>query len=178
MSNEALVIIDVQQGMFGNPANQPHDGEGVVARLAGLLQRVRASGTPVFFVQHDGGAETPLALDSPGFAYREELTPLPTEDVTVKKHCSVFQDTDFADKLRAAGVDHLIIGGMQSEFCVDTAVRGAFERGFSVTLISDGHTTFGTSTLSGEQVIAHHNHTLGGGSFAELVLASDVVMTR
>lgn len=174
MSKKALVIIDVQQGMFGNPENQPYDGEGVVSRLADVLARARASGTPVYFVQHDGGAGTPLAVGSPGFAYREELTPLPAENVTVKGHCSVYQNTDFADKLRAAAIDHLIIGGMQSEFCVDTAVRGAFERGFGVTLISDGHTTFGTPMLSGEQVIAHHNHTLGGGSFAELAMAEEI----
>lgn len=177
MGKKALVIIDVQKGMFGNPGYDPHDGEGVVARLAGLLERARISGVPVYFVQHDGGVDSPLAADTPGFAIREELAPLPTEDVTVKQHCSLFQDTDFAGKIRAAGIDHLVIGGMQSEYCVDTAVRGAVERGFAVTLISDGHTTFGTPALSGEQVIAHHNHTLGSGSFADLLLAREAFVT-
>jgi len=173
----AFVIIDVQQGMFGNPGYDPHDGEGVVARLADVLARARASEMPIHFVQHDGGADSPLAKDGPGFAFRKELTPLPNENVTVKQHCSAFQDTDFIDKLRAAGIDHLIIGGMQTEFCVDTAVRGAFERGLKVTLISDGHTTFDGAVLTAEQMIAHHNDLLSNGNFAKLVAAMDVAIS-
>ncbi|WP_114521651.1 cysteine hydrolase family protein [Altererythrobacter sp. ZODW24] len=167
-SKKALVIVDVQQGMFGHPGHHPYDADAVVGRLADLLRRARSAGTPVFFVQHDGGAGSLLAADSPGFPFRDELAPLPSEDVTVKKHCSAFQATALAEKLHAAGVEHLIVGGMQSEFCVDTAVRGAFERGFAVTLLSDGHTTFDTPALSGQQIVAHHNHTLGSGSFATL----------
>ncbi len=173
-SKTALVIIDVQKGMFGHTGYDPYDGEGVVGRLTELLERTRSAGTPVFFVQHDGGPKSPLAADSPGFAFREELTPLPSEDVTVKKHCSAFQNTDFNEKLRTAGIEHLIVGGMQSEFCVDTAARGAFERGFTVTLLSDGHTTFDTPALSGEQIVMHHNHTLDSGSFAKLATCAEV----
>ena len=170
---KALIIIDVQKGMFANPDMQPHDGEGTVARLADVLGRARGAGVPVFFVQHNGGANSPLAKDSPGFPFHEALTPQPGEDVTVKNHCSAFQDTDFHEKLIATNpengaIDHIIVGGMQSEFCVDTAVRGLFERGLKVTLVADGHTTFGNAVLSAEQTIAHHNELLGGGGFAEL----------
>ncbi len=31
MGKKALVIIDVQNGMFGNPGYDPHDGEQVIA---------------------------------------------------------------------------------------------------------------------------------------------------
>ena len=170
---KALVIIDVQKGMFS--AGDPFDGDGVVERLADVLNRARQAQVPVFFVQHDGGANSPLAIDSPGFAFHDALAPLPGEDVTVKKHCSSFQDTDFHEKLIAAGIGHIIVGGMQSEFCVDTAVRGAFERNLKVVLIADGHTTFDTAALSAEKIIAHHNHTLGGGGFAELRKSEAVV---
>ena len=154
---KALVIIDVQKGMFADPDMQPHDAEGTVDRLADVLDRARQSGMLVFFVQHDGGVGSPLAKDSPGFAYHDALTPKPGEDVTVKSHCSAFQDTDFHEKLATAGIDHAIVCGMQSEFCVDTAVRGLFERGIKVTLIADGHTTFRNTVLSAEQIIGHHN---------------------
>lgn len=149
-------------------AGNPHDGEGVVDRLADVLSRARRAQLPIFFVQHDGGADSPLAIDGPGFAFHDALTPLPGEDVTVKKHCSSFQETDFHQKLIAGEINHVIVGGMQSEYCVDTAVRGAFERDLKVTLIADGHTTFDTPALSAEKIIAHHNYTLGGGGFAEL----------
>ena len=166
---KALVIIDVQKGMFADLETKPHDGTAIVGRLSDLLIRARNAQVSVFFVQHDGGADSPLASDSPGFAFHGALTPLPDEDITVKKHCSSFQGTGFHEKLIAAQIDHVIIGGMQSEYCIDTAVRGAFERGLKVTLIADGHTTFDTPVLSAKKIITHHNHTLGGGSFAEVV---------
>ena len=170
---DALVIIDVQQGMFTFPGSVPHDGEATVARIAGLLARARKSGTPVFFVQHDGGEDDPLAAGSPGFPFRDELTPAKGESVTVKRHCNAFQNTDFDQKLKRADIDHLIVCGMQTEYCVDTAVRAAVERGYKVTLVSDGHTTFGTKALSGEMIIAHHNATIGG-SFATLKSAEQI----
>ena len=40
------------------------------------------------------------------------------------------------------GIDHLVVTGMQSEYCVDSAIRGAYERGYKVTLVSDAHSTF------------------------------------
>ena len=170
---DALVIIDVQIGMFALPEYTPHDGEATVARIAGLLARARKTGTPVFFVQHDGGEGDPLAAGSPGFPFRDELTPAKGESVTVKRHCNAFQETDFDQTLKRAGVDHLIVCGMQSEYCVDTAVRAAVERGYKITLASDGHTTFDSAALPAAQIIAHHNVTLSG-SFATLKKADEI----
>jgi nicotinamidase-related amidase len=170
---DALVIIDVQRGLFTTPGFPPHDGEATVARIAQLLNRARDSGTPVFFVQHDGGEGDPLAQGSDGFAFRSELTPERNESVTVKHHCNAFQNTDLDQKLKAAGIDHLIVCGMQTEYCVDTAIRAAIERGYKVTLVSDGHTTLDTPGLPGARIIAHHNTTLRG-AFATLRKAHEI----
>ena len=171
---DALVIIDVQVGMFASPGYAPHDGDGTVARIASLLERARKARTPVFFVQHDGGKGDPLEEGTPGFPFRSELAPRDGESTTVKRHCSAFQHTDFDTRLKRADIDHLIVCGMQTEFCVDTAVRAAYERGYRVTLVSDGHTTFASKALSGADIVAHHNTTLDG-SFATLKKAGEIV---
>ena len=62
---------------------------------------------------------------------------------------------------------------MQSESCVDSAVRGAAERGYKITLVSDAHTTFNTAVLDAATIIALENQTLKGG-FARTVSAADV----
>jgi len=155
-------------------AGDPYDGDRVVETLASVLDQSRSAAVPVFFVQHDGGEGSPLARDGEGFAFHEALTPRAEEDVTVKRFCNAFQDTDLLAKLTDAGIEEIVVGGMQTEFCVDTAVRGAFERGFKVTLIADGHTTFDTPALPAEQIIAHHNHTLASGHFAKTVAASEI----
>jgi nicotinamidase-related amidase len=173
----ALVVIDVQQGMFQIPDLLLHDGEGTVDRIAALIARARESSTPVFFVQHDGGPDHPFHPGKPGFAFHEKLTPLADDDVTVKHRGSAFHGTDFDVKLRAAGIGTLFVCGMQSEYCVDSAVRGAVERGYSVVLVADGHTTGGTHALTGAQIVAHENQTLDG-SYARVVPAADVRFAR
>ncbi len=157
--------------MFGSPDGDPHDGEAMVARLAAVLQRARDAKIPVFFVQQIGAPGNRLEPSGDGFAWREELTPLPGESVTQKHYCNAFQATDLETTLREAGIGRLVVGGLQSEFCVNTAVLGAFERGFQVTLIADGHSTFDTPVLSAAQIIAHHNQTLSSGMFAKLITA-------
>ena len=169
----ALVIIDVQQGMFSMPDLRPHDGEGVVERIAGLIGRARAAGTPIFFVQHDEGPAGDFHPGKPGFPFHPRLTPLAGDSVTVKQNSSAFTGTDFDLKLRRAGVDHLIVTGMQSEYCVDSAVRGAAERGYRVTLVGDAHSTFDSRVARAGQIIAIQNDTMSG-SFATIVPAAEV----
>jgi nicotinamidase-related amidase len=156
----ALLIVDVQQGMWEDPGAEPHDGASTVARIRRLLDDARASGVPVFFVQHDGGPGDPLNASSPGFAIVPELAPERNEDVTVKRVDDAFADTDLAVKLHAAGIDRLVVCGMQSEMCVAATVRGAAARGFGVTLIGDAHTTYDTPQRSAAQIIDDENAAL------------------
>ena len=171
--SKALVVIDMQRGMFTFPGFVPHDGDAVVDRIAGLIARARDSRTPVYFVQHDGGPEEPLHPGKPGFPFHEKLTPRASDDVTVKHHGSAFHDTDLDAKLRKAGIDSLVICGMQSEYCVDSAVRSAHERGYKVTLVADGHSTFDTRRLKATDIIAHENATLGD-SYATVKPAAEI----
>ncbi|HEX2559804.1 cysteine hydrolase family protein [Phenylobacterium sp.] len=170
---DALVVIDVQQGMWAFPEYPPHDGEGMVGRICGLIDRARAAGAPVFFVQHEGGPGEALEPGKPGFALHADLRPRPDEPVIAKRQCSAFLDTDLDARLKSAGADRLVICGMQTEFCVDTAVRGAVERGYKVTLVADGHSTGDTRVLKAADIIRHHNNTLRMG-FAEVKPAAEI----
>ncbi len=127
---KALVVIDVQKAMFENPALQPFEGEAVVDRIAGLIAKARAQRAPVFFVQHDGGPGDSFHPGKPGFAFHDKLTPQPGDDVTVKTKSSAFHGADLDARLRRAGIDRLVITGMQSEYCATSAIRGAYERGY------------------------------------------------
>ena len=170
---KALVVIDVQRGMFEIPGFRIHDGEATVERIADLVARARAGGVPVFFVQHDGGPDHPFHPGKPGFPFHEKLTPRAGDDVTVKHRGSAFNATEFDAKLKAAGIDTLVVCGMQSEYCVDSAVRGAVERGYRVMLVADGHTTGDSGVLKAEDIVAHENEMLGG-SYAEVLPARAV----
>jgi nicotinamidase-related amidase len=172
---KALVIIDVQKGMW-SPGFAPYDGDGVVARIADLIAKARAAGVPIMYVQHHGRDEPnhPFKPGLPGYPFHDAIAPQPGDDVTVKTRSSAFHGTDFDTKLRRAGIDHLVITGMQSEYCVDSAVRGASERGYKVTLVSDAHSTGDTRVAKAKDIIAIQNDTLGG-DFAYIRPAADIV---
>ena len=170
-----LLVIDVQQAMFA--ATEPYDGRAMLGRIANLISRARAAKAPLFYVQHDGGPGDSFDKNGPGFAYMPEVAPLPGDSVTVKTRSSAFYETALDLSLRAAGVDALVVCGLQTEYCVDTTVRSAFERGYRVTVACDAHTTFDSALLPATTIIAHTQH-LWNGRFARLELAEDVVLGR
>ena len=167
----ALMVIDVQQGMFG--ATAPYRGEAVVAAIADLIARARAAHVPVFYVQHDGGPGDECDSNGPGFAFHPAVAPRTGDSVTVKRKNSAFYQTDLDAKLKAAGVDQLVICGLQTEYCVDATVRSAFERDYRVTVAADAHTTFDSEILDAATIIAHTQH-IWNGRFARLKAAAEI----
>ena len=168
----ALMIVDVQKGMFDRPTPlwQP---DATVERIAGVLARARAAGTPVFHVQHDGGPGHPLAKGSAGWPHHPRVAPLAGETVIEKRASSAFHGTDLHDRLKALGIDRLVVAGAQTEMCVDSACRAAVALDYRVVLVADGHTTYDTDVIPAERIVAHHNRLLGK-VFVELKTAADV----
>jgi len=161
MAKQALLLIDIQQGMFG-PDEICHQPDRLLANAADLLARARAGGVPVFFVQHCEDAGAALAHRSAGWQIHPKVAPRAGEPVTEKWACSSFYNTDLDQKLRAAGIGSLVIAGLQTEFCVDTASRVAQSLGYKVTLAADAHSTFDNAVLTAEKIITHHNRVLSG----------------
>ena len=62
---------------------------------------------------------------------------------------------------------------MQSEYCVNSAIRGAYERDYRITLVSDAHSTGDTRVAKAKDIIAIQNDTVSG-SFATVIRAAEV----
>jgi nicotinamidase-related amidase len=157
----ALIVVDVQEAMFG-PVQQPpvHCPDETVDHIKTLLDKARAAGAKVIYIQHHDRKDPEMAPGRPGFAIRAAIAPEPDETVVVKRICDSFAETNLEQILRDAGVLRLVTCGIQSEFCVDAATRGAMNRGFEVVLASDAHTTWANGVLTAEQISAHINATL------------------
>ncbi|MDW5316437.1 cysteine hydrolase family protein [Rhizobium sp. PL01] len=164
----ALLIIDVQNAILEgecSPERQPAVDAALtetIGRLQSIQARARAAHIPVILVQHDGGPGDPLARSSHGWGLRHEIAPVLGEDIVHKKSCDSFFQTDLQEQLEKHAITHLVIGGCQTQFCVDTTARRAISLGYDVTLLSDGHATGDMGELTFSQIIAHHNHLLGG----------------
>ncbi|MEO8492212.1 cysteine hydrolase family protein [Pseudomonas sp.] len=171
--NTALLIIDMQIGLFDGP-EKPFERERVLGTINALIRRARTAGAPVFVARHTGPAGSPIEAGSPLWQLWPALDVDVTRDhVFNKTRPSCFLDTDLAQHLAAAKVDELVVAGMKTQFCVDTTCRVAVELGFSVVLPQDAHTCMDTAALKAEAIIEHHNATLAG-AFVKRVKAQDI----
>lgn len=67
----------------------------------------------------------------------DEIKPMENEIVVSKGASGVFNATAIDQILRNLGVDTLIMTGVVTNYCVETAVRDAGDRGYNVVLVSD-----------------------------------------
>lgn len=154
----ALLIIDVQVGLVELMPREVKDS--VMSNIKGLLGKARSSSMDVLFVQHDGPEGHPLEVDSAGWAIEPSIVPLKGEPVIRKRASDSFFETRLEEELRKRGIDHLIVAGGMTEYCIDTTCRRAVTLGYDVTLVGDGHLTRDNGVLSAAQIIAHHNLVL------------------
>lgn len=174
----ALLIIDIQHALCqGDEA--AFDIDRVIDRINSVSAKARAAGLPVVLVQHEEN-EGPLQFDSEGWQLAGGLV-TQAADLRVRKTATdAFHRTELHALLQQRGVDHLIVCGVQSEFCVDSSVRGALALGYAVSLVADAHSTIDNSVLSAAQISAHHTATLANvSSYAQRVtpvLAAELVV--
>ncbi|MGB9177814.1 MAG: cysteine hydrolase family protein [Pyrinomonadaceae bacterium] len=161
MSKEtALLVVDVQRGVV-DWSKAEAVGEEVLAHINELLERARASNTPIIYIQHDGYDESsPLYAGTEGWQIHPGIAPAEGETVIRKRASDSFYATTLKEHLDAMGIRHLVITGCRTQYCVDATCRSAVSLGYDVTLARDAHTTMDTANLTAAQIIAHHNETL------------------
>lgn len=160
MGNTALLIIDTQVGLI-EPA---YKGKEVLDNINVLLAQARATHTPVIYVQHDGPKGDGLAVGTPAWSIHPAIAPHEGELIVHKRASDSFYDTILKHELEAQGIQHLVVVGGETEYCVDTTIRRATVEGYDVTLVSDAHTTtdYNEALLPAAQRIAYLNGVVDG----------------
>jgi nicotinamidase-related amidase len=152
--NTALLVVDVQTNVVaGSPGR-----DEVVANIGRLVERARAAGAPVVWVQHhDDG---PLAKGTDGWRIVPELAPDAAEPLIEKAWGDAFEETRLEQVLSGLGVGRLVVAGAQTDACIRSTLHGALVRGYDAILVGDAHTTEDLSKYGAPpvaQVIAHTN---------------------
>jgi len=156
-SASALVLIDLQKGIVGRPL-APRSGEEIVAGAKALAGRFREAGAPVALVNvawsADGGdmlrqpvdraTRPPGALPADWAELADGLAQAGDLRVT-KRQWGAFHGTDLDLQLRRRGVKTIVLGGIATNFGVESTARQAWEHGYEVVLAEDL-----TATLSDE----------------------------
>jgi nicotinamidase-related amidase len=149
----ALLVIDVQNGIVGHA----HARDAVVANVVVLVDKARAAGVDVVWVQHSNGE---LPRDSDGWQLVPELKRDDAEALVHKTYADAFEDTDLETVLAERGIGRLFLAGAQTDECIRSTLHGAIVRGYDATLVGDAHTTEDLSPYGAptpDMVIAHTN---------------------
>lgn len=149
--DDALVIVDVQNDFLPGGALAVGSGD----RVIGPLNRLMPAFAHVYATRdwhphdhgsfaHQGGPwPVHCVQETRGAALSKDLTHAHIDEIVSKgtdrttEGYSAFDGTGFEERLRAAGVKRLIIGGLATDYCVRATALDAAQRGFDVVVLTD-----------------------------------------
>ena len=121
MTQTAVLIIDVQSALFGSDPKL-FEAEVVIKRIKEITRWARLNGHPVIFFQHEAPRPN-LSHKTDDWSLEAGLTVKDQDKFVRKSTPDSFLKTDLEDILYNYHIEHLIICGYASEFCVDTTVH-------------------------------------------------------
>ncbi|HEX8246468.1 MAG TPA: hydrolase [Longimicrobium sp.] len=150
----ALVLIDLQKGIVARDT-APHRADDVVANAVRLADAFRAAGAPVILVRVSYAVDMRDALSPPvdtpppqwtRAADWDELVaalgPRHGDIVVTKRNWGAFYGTDLELQLRRRGVRTLVLGGIATNFGVESTARDAYERAYAQIIVEDATSAF------------------------------------
>lgn len=133
-NKQVLLVVDVQVGVMG----ETWDSARIIKNVARTVERARAQGVSVIWVQH---SDEELTYGSPAWQWAPELQPVNGETRIYKRFNSSFEATTLEDELARLGATHVVLAGAATNWCIRATAYGALDRGYDLTLIEDAHTT-------------------------------------
>jgi nicotinamidase-related amidase len=151
VSSTALVLIDLQMGIVARPG-APRPAADVVANAARLADAFRQKGAFTIFVHvafKDPKERLVVTADSmlapaapaPNWAdFVPELNVTTKDHVIVKHQWGSFYGTDLDLQLRRRKIKTLVLGGIATNYGVESTARDAYERGYEQIFVEDAMT--------------------------------------
>jgi nicotinamidase-related amidase len=152
----ALVLIDLQKGLLALPL-APHAAPQIVATSCRLATAIAAAGGLVVLVRVDFGAglaatpkgatDVPLAIP-PGRMPADwaeifpELIAAAPHIVVTKRSWSAFYGTSLDLELRRRGITHIVVGGIATNFGVESTARDGWQGNYTVIVAEDAASSF------------------------------------
>ena len=157
---KALIIVDVQNDFCPGGALPVPEGDRVVPVFNRYIELFNAWGLPIYATRdwhpektihfkEFGGPWPPHCLQGtkgaefhPGLKLPRDTVIISAGDTFEDEGYSAFEGHDeegksFIEVLRAAAIEHLLVGGLATDYCVRATVLDALKNGFKVTLLID-----------------------------------------
>jgi len=143
----ALVLIDLQGS---NMARQlaPYPAEDVLERSVQLADKLRTHGATVVFVrvlvtelpapQVDAPFPKPASTPPPSASELVEgVERQPSDLMVTKRQWGAFYGTELGQQLIRKGIKTIVLGGIATNFGVESTARAAFDRGYEIVFAED-----------------------------------------
>ena len=166
MTYDALIIIDMQTALV---QEHPYNEERVIENIKALLALFREKKIPVIYIRHDGGKGDELEKGTKGWEIYSEIKLLEGEKIFDKNYNSAFCKTGLHEYLQEIGAKHIVMCGMQTEYCFDVSCKVAFEYGYQVTIAKDTTTTFDNAFATGETLAKYYEDKIWNNRYAQVV---------
>lgn len=161
-----LIIMDMQKGIT---VDALYNFDQFIENTVKIIEAARANQIEVIYVQHDDGPGSGFTQGDEAFEIADQVAPRAGEKIYVKNHGSCFGNKDFTKYLEDAGEDTLIIVGLLTNYCVNTTVQSAFERGYKVIIPEGTNSTFDNQYMTGETAYKFFNDATWADYFAKCV---------
>ena len=171
MSKMGLLVVDVQEGLV---TENPFNKESTINNIESLIKECRTKNVEVIYVRHDGGKGDELESGSEGWQIYNQIAPKEGEKIIEKQYNSAFKNTELKEYLNEKNIDTIILVGMQTEYCIDTTCKVAFEHGFTLIIPEETNTTFDNEYMSGKEIHDYYNFKIWKNRFATLIKVDDI----
>lgn len=139
MVNTALLVIDLQRGLF-NKQNRIYKEEGLVENINFLIDHCRHMNIPIVFIRHTN--KSSLLENSEDWQIHSGVD-IKEEDLCFnKEHSSLFKEKKILKVFESMGIRSLIITGLVTQGCVKAACLDGKKSGYEVKLVQDAHSNF------------------------------------
>lgn len=148
-SSTALVLIDLQRGVVSRDM-APLSADEVISNSVRLADAFRERGAKVVLVRvsyaSDGSdalrveAEDAPRIGNPPEGWDEidpRLGSASSDIVVTKRQWGAFYGTELDLLLRRGGIERIVLGGIATNFGVESTARDAYERGYHQVFASD-----------------------------------------
>lgn len=167
-----LLIIDAQKGIVNNKL---YSYDKFIENVKLLIKTARENHIEVIYIRHDDGEGELLSHGNHGFEIYEGFRPMENEQIYDKNVNSCFKETGLLEYLGAKSIKRIIVAGLQTDYCIDAAVKCGFEHGFKVIVPEYANSTFDNQFMTGEESYRYYNEFMWKGRYAECVSVSRAV---
>lgn len=147
MGKIAVLTNDLQPDIVHKTPERTAGVAAATPEFVKFLNEIRQRGHHVFHLQlinlpddpnaeWDENGHLPVQKGTPGAAILADFFE-EGDEIVEKNKDSGFYETELHDRLQAAGVDTVLVSGLQTQICVQTTAADAFFRGYNVWVPSD-----------------------------------------